>query len=180
MANLDTNAASVAILTQVISTLLFNECCHTGLHLRVILKELTLQSFLPLMRKSAAQVKGDFSPDRAAILNISASYGSISKNTTGSGPLKGLSYMTSKSALNSLMKTMSIDLKSDGILVANFCPGWVQTDMGGAKAPLTVDQSAAALVSSFAKLDKKHHGGFFSRTLEANSILNSRLMLDER
>ncbi|PIO74432.1 hypothetical protein TELCIR_03564 [Teladorsagia circumcincta] len=111
MVNLDTNAASVAILTQ---------------------------SFLPLMLKSAAQVKGDFSPDRAAILNISASYGSISKNTTGSGPLKGLAYMTSKSALNSLMKTMSIDLKSDGILVANFCPGWIRTDMGGAKAPLTV------------------------------------------
>uniref|UniRef100_A0A7I4Y788 C-factor n=1 Tax=Haemonchus contortus TaxID=6289 RepID=A0A7I4Y788_HAECO len=104
------------------------------------------QNLLPLLRQSAARAKGDFS------------------NTTGSGPLKGLAYMTSKSALNSLMKTMSIDLSSDGILVANFCPGWMQTDMGGPKAPLTVDQSAAELVSSFAKLNKKHHGGFFSRS----------------
>nr|CDJ98143.1 Short-chain dehydrogenase reductase SDR domain containing protein [Haemonchus contortus] len=140
MKNMDVNAVGVAILTQ---------------------------NLLPLLRQSAARAKGDFSVDRAAILNISATYGSISKNTTGSGPLKGLAYMTSKSALNSLMKTMSIDLSSDGILVANFCPGWMQTDMGGPKAPLTVDQSAAELVSSFAKLNKKHHGGFFSRSLQA-------------
>ncbi|XGW07603.1 hypothetical protein V3C99_010623 [Haemonchus contortus] len=122
MKNMDVNAVGVAMLTQ---------------------------NLLPLLRQSAARMKGDFS------------------NTTGSGPLKGLAYMTSKSALNSLMKTMSIDLSSDGILVANFCPGWMQTDMGGPKAPLTVDQSAAELVSSFAKLNKKHHGGFFSRSLQA-------------
>ncbi|VDO83811.1 unnamed protein product, partial [Haemonchus placei] len=69
MKNIDVNAVGVAILTQ---------------------------NLLPLLRQSAARVKGDFSLDRAAILNISATYGSISKNTTGSGPLKGLAYMTSK------------------------------------------------------------------------------------
>ncbi|KAK6041718.1 c-factor domain protein [Cooperia oncophora] len=64
------------------------------------------------------------------------------------------------------MKTMSIDLEPEHILVASFCPGWVQTDMGGAGASITVEESASALVSSFAKLNKEHNGGYFRRTLE--------------
>ncbi|PIO69067.1 oxidoreductase, short chain dehydrogenase/reductase family protein [Teladorsagia circumcincta] len=71
-----------------------------------------------------------------------------------------------QSALNSLMKTMAIDLEPEHILIASFCPGWVQTDMGGASASITVEESATALVSSFAKLNKEHHGGYFKRSLE--------------
>ncbi|KIH56450.1 c-factor family protein, partial [Ancylostoma duodenale] len=110
--NFNTNAAGVAVLTQI---------------------------FLPLLRKAAAQFSTDeFSTSRAAIVNISSGAGSISDNTTGSGTMGMLAYRISKSALNSLMKTMSIDLEQDHILVAMFCPGWVVTDMGGQNAQITV------------------------------------------
>lgn len=136
----NTNAASVAVLTQ---------------------------TFLPLLRKAAAQKSSDeYSVDRAAILNISSGVGSISTNTSGSGQFGSLAYRMSKSALNSLMKTMSIDLESDHILITCFCPGWVQTDMGGPNASITAEESAAALVSSFAKLNKEHHGGYYRRNLD--------------
>ncbi|KAK6031483.1 oxidoreductase, short chain dehydrogenase/reductase family protein [Ostertagia ostertagi] len=103
--NFDVNAASVAVLTQ---------------------------TFLPLLRKAASQVESEeFSPDRAAILNISSGVASISTNTSGSGKFGSLAYRMSKSALNALMKTMSIDLESEHILIVSFCPGWVKTDMGG-------------------------------------------------
>ncbi|KAK6022922.1 c-factor family protein, partial [Ostertagia ostertagi] len=110
--NFNINAASVAVVTQV---------------------------FLPLLRKAAEQGASDeFSVDRSAIINISSGLGSIANNTTGSGDMGTLAYRISKSALNSLMKTVAIDLEPEHILVASFCPGWVQTDMGGPKAHLTV------------------------------------------
>ncbi|KIH59663.1 oxidoreductase, short chain dehydrogenase/reductase family protein [Ancylostoma duodenale] len=124
------------------------------------------QIFLPLLRKAAAQVPGnEFSMSRAAIVNISSELGSISNNTWGSAESGLLAYSTSKSALNSLMKTMSIDLEPDHILVVMFCPGWVTTDLGGPDARFTLDQSIKELVPSIYKLLKEHHGGYFNRDL---------------
>lgn len=39
-----------------------------------------------------------------------------------------------------LTKVLSIELKQDDILAVTFCPGWVQTDMGGPSAHLTAEQ----------------------------------------
>ncbi|VDM55480.1 unnamed protein product [Angiostrongylus costaricensis] len=113
--NFDTNAAGVAVLTQM---------------------------FLPLLRKSASYIATDefFSIDRAAIINISSGAGSIDTNTTGSSSSGMLAYRMSKAALNSLMKTMAIDLEPEHILISSFCPGWVQTDMGGSNADITVSK----------------------------------------
>ncbi|KAE9413067.1 hypothetical protein Angca_002855, partial [Angiostrongylus cantonensis] len=138
--NFDTNAAGVAVLTQM---------------------------FLPLLRKAAASAASDeFSTDRAAIINISSGVASISTNSTGSSTTGMLAYRMSKSALNALMKTMAVDLEQEHILITSFCPGWVQTELGGWNAQITVEQSAEALVTSFAKLNKEHHGGYFRRNLE--------------
>ncbi|CAJ0602910.1 unnamed protein product [Cylicocyclus nassatus] len=126
------------------------------------------QTLLPLLRKAASQAfSEELSFDRAAVINISSTVGSLSKNRVGSGPNDDLlAYRMSKSALNSIMKTMSVDLEPDHILVVMFCPGWVQTGMGGAKGELTVDESTKALNSSFYKLTKEHNGGFYRRDLE--------------
>ncbi|KAK6043521.1 oxidoreductase, short chain dehydrogenase/reductase family protein [Cooperia oncophora] len=138
--NFNINTASVAVLTQV---------------------------FLPLLCKAAKHGTSDeLSVDRSAIINISSTLGSIASNTMGSGEKQVLAYNVSKTALNSLMKTMAIDLESDHILIASFCPGWVQTEMGGSDAQITTDQSVADLVKSFSNLNKSHHGGFFNRELE--------------
>ena len=45
-----------------------------------------------------------------------------------------------QAAMNMMTKVLSLDLKSAGILVASFCPGWVQTDMGGPQAMLTPEK----------------------------------------
>uniref|UniRef100_A0A0K0DME8 NAD(P)-binding protein n=1 Tax=Angiostrongylus cantonensis TaxID=6313 RepID=A0A0K0DME8_ANGCA len=145
--NFDTNAAGVAVLTQM---------------------------FLPLLRKAAASAASDeFSTDRAAIINISSGVASISTNSTGSSTTGMLGYRMSKvnQALLEALRLIALDwisvlIFTNHILITSFCPGWVQTELGGWNAQITVEQSAEALVTSFAKLNKEHHGGYFRRNLE--------------
>ncbi|CAD6192788.1 unnamed protein product [Caenorhabditis auriculariae] len=125
------------------------------------------QIFLPLLRRAAVALGGDdVSVDRSAIVNISSGAGSIGNNDRGSTPVGLLAYRMSKSALNQFGKTLSIDLTGDHILVASFCPGWVQTDMGGQKAELTLEDSMRELVPSILRLQKEHSGGYFNRNLQ--------------
>lgn len=56
---------------------------------------------------------------------------------------------------------MSFDLRRQKILAVALHPGWVQTDMGGPKAPLTTEQSAKNIVSFFESLNETHNGGFY-------------------
>ncbi|CAJ0601080.1 unnamed protein product [Cylicocyclus nassatus] len=128
------------------------------------------QTFLPLLKKASAHVSGDhWGVDRAAIVNISSGWGSISENTDGSGELGALAYKVSKAGVNQLGKTMAVDLVKDKIIVTQFCPGWVQTDMGnmnGRTAAVTVSDSASALLDSMSKLQKQHSGGYYERHLK--------------
>ncbi|KJH45970.1 oxidoreductase, short chain dehydrogenase/reductase family protein [Dictyocaulus viviparus] len=130
----------------------------------------TSQTFLPILRKASSHGTGDhFGVDRAAIINISSFWASIELNEDGSGVLGALAYKISKSALNQLGRTMAVDLTKDKILVVQFCPGWVRTDMGnmgGRIAAISVEESTSSLITSFSKLQKEHNGGYFNRHLE--------------
>uniref|UniRef100_A0A0K0DQM2 C-factor n=1 Tax=Angiostrongylus cantonensis TaxID=6313 RepID=A0A0K0DQM2_ANGCA len=100
---------------------------------------------------------------------MSSSSASIFLNEEGSGVVGSLAYKISKSALNQLGKTMAADLVSDKVLVAQFHPGWVRTDMGtmgGRVAKITVEESVCSLVESMSKLREQHNGGYFDRQLE--------------
>jgi NAD(P)-dependent dehydrogenase (short-subunit alcohol dehydrogenase family) len=69
-------------------------------------------------------------------------------STLGSIGLSGGGYTTyrgSKAALNAIYHSLAVDLKRDNITVLPLHPGWVQTDMGGANAALTVEASARGL-----------------------------------
>uniref|UniRef100_A0A8R1ER62 C-factor n=1 Tax=Caenorhabditis japonica TaxID=281687 RepID=A0A8R1ER62_CAEJA len=127
---------------------------------------LVTQKFIPLLTAAAAKVGGDqLSVSRSAVITISSILGSIGENTLGSTYIQTLAYRMSKTAVNQFTKTFAIDLKDDHILAVNFCPGWVQTDMGGQKAESTVEQSTSELVASFAKLGNEHNGGYYKRDL---------------
>ena len=67
-------------------------------------------------------------------------------------------YRASKAALNMAVAAAQHDYPR-AILVA-LSPGWVQTDMGGAAAPLTVDQSVAGMRAALDGLGPQHKGAF--------------------
>jgi NAD(P)-dependent dehydrogenase (short-subunit alcohol dehydrogenase family) len=77
------------------------------------------------------------------IVHITSGMGSIADNQRG----ESYGYRMSKAALNMMSKSMSIDLRSDGIISFVINPGWVQTDLGGATAPVAVADSARGIIA---------------------------------
>jgi NAD(P)-dependent dehydrogenase (short-subunit alcohol dehydrogenase family) len=67
-------------------------------------------------------------------------------------------YRASKAALNMAVAAAQHDY-AQAILVA-LSPGWVQTEMGGAAAPLTVEHSVAAMRGALEGLTPAHKGAF--------------------
>jgi NAD(P)-dependent dehydrogenase (short-subunit alcohol dehydrogenase family) len=70
----------------------------------------------------------------------------------------GWVYRASKAALN--MAVASAQHDYPGAILVALSPGWVQTDMGGADAPLTVAQSVASMRNTLAGLGPQHKGAF--------------------
>ena len=79
-------------------------------------------------------------PKQSRIINISSGMGQMNGMSTGS-----IAYRLSKSALNALSIVLSQELSSRHIKVNAICPGWVQTDMGGYDATLTVKESVKSI-----------------------------------
>lgn len=72
-------------------------------------------------------------------------------------------YGVSKAAINALALVLARDLEGDPrhILVNAVCPGWVRTRMGGAGAPLSVEDGARTLVWAALLPEGGPTGGFF-------------------
>ena len=84
----------------------------------------------------------DMIPKGGRIVNISSGMGQLDEMEGGS-----LAYRLSKASLNALSKILSVELEKREISVNAICPGWVQTDMGGSNASLTVEESTEKIVS---------------------------------
>lgn len=95
-------------------------------------------------------------PNGGRIVNISSGMGQLDDMEGGS-----LAYRLSKTSLNALTRILSIELKDRGIKINAICPGWVQTDMGGSNATLTVKESVEK-IADFA-LNKNFPNGKFLR-----------------
>jgi len=81
----------------------------------------------------------------------------------GSMALEGsfnVAYRASKAALNKFMQGLAEDVKGDGVTVISLHPGWVRTDMGGADAPLTVEESVAGIIKTVDALTRAQTGTF--------------------
>ena len=93
-------------------------------------------------------------PAKSRIINISSGMGQMEGMGTGS-----LAYRLSKSALNAMTIVLSQELMGKSIKVNAICPGWVQTDMGGYEATLTVKESAES-IKKFTLSDNFPNGKF--------------------
>lgn len=56
--------------------------------------------------------------------------------------------------------SMARDLKADNILVVSLHPGWVQTEMGGLKAPMKIKDCVKDICILMKHLEAKHNGQF--------------------
>ena len=114
----------------------------------------------------AVNVTGVFLTVQALLPNLRAAKGAkiaiISSQMASHARAPGGSYIyrASKAAALNLGRNLATDLRGDGIAVGIYHPGWVQTDMGGATAEITVDQAADGLVERFAALDMADTGCF--------------------
>jgi NAD(P)-dependent dehydrogenase (short-subunit alcohol dehydrogenase family) len=95
-------------------------------------------------------------PD-AKLVTISSSMGSIADNSFGGW----YAYRASKAAVNSLMKSVSLEL-GDAVIAVALHPGWVRTDMGGASADIDAATSIDGMIKVIDELTPEHSGGFFS------------------
>ncbi|MBT8136144.1 MAG: SDR family oxidoreductase [Gammaproteobacteria bacterium] len=96
---------------------------------------------------------------RKLVATITSKMGSIADNTSGGS----YAYRSSKTALNSAMRSLAIDLHDRGISVFVLHPGWVRTDMGGPRGLITVDESVSQLRRIIDQAGMAQSGKFFDR-----------------
>jgi NAD(P)-dependent dehydrogenase (short-subunit alcohol dehydrogenase family) len=105
-----------------------------------------VQALLPNLRKGRQKT----------IVSMSSQLGSI-ENSNG----RWYAYRSSKAALNQLNKTLSAELAAEGFVCVVLHPGWVRTDMGGAGATYSPEESVSGLVAVIEKLGPADNGRFY-------------------
>jgi len=99
--------------------------------------------------------------------SVAAAHGTIAVLSSRMGSMtlmhsaNGWLYRASKAALNSVVRSASIELGTRGIVCLALHPGWVRTDMGGGAADLDVADSVSGLRRVIAGADASASGGFF-------------------
>jgi NAD(P)-dependent dehydrogenase (short-subunit alcohol dehydrogenase family) len=89
---------------------------------------------------------------------VSSRVGSIQENSGGSM----YAYRSSKTALNQVVKSLSIDLLDKNIWSVALHPGWVLTDMGGPNALIDVQKSVSGMISVIETVGSSDTGKFFN------------------
>ena len=89
----------------------------------------------------AAAFADNLKATRGKLVAVSSQMGSVEDNASGGA----LIYRASKAGLNGAWKSVALELKPQGVTAVVMHPGWVKTDMGGANAPVTPEQSIAGM-----------------------------------
>ncbi|MDB4973066.1 MAG: short-chain dehydrogenase/reductase [Myxococcaceae bacterium] len=111
------------------------------------------------LRLAEAFVEHVARSERKLIVAVTSGMGSIADSSGGS-----YAYRASKAALNMSYHNLALDLKGRGITAIVINPGWVQTDMGGASAPLAPSDSIAAMRKVFDAVSLADTGKFMNYT----------------
>ena len=111
-------------------------------------------SVLPAVLPMVEAGRNDAEEPGGVLAVISSRMGSIG-DMAGNG---GWLYRASKAAVNAVLRAVSIDAKHATCLT--FHPGWVQTDMGGAGAAITPQESVAGIRRVIAGATRADNGGF--------------------
>ncbi len=127
-------------------------------------KVLEVNTIAPLMLVQAF-VEQVATSQRKLVAVISSKVGSIADNSSGGSYV----YRSSKTAVNQVVKSLSIDLADRGIAVISLHPGWVQTDMGGPNAEISADTSVSGLKSILQSAGFEQSGRFIE--FNGSSIL---------
>ncbi len=106
---------------------------------------LTVQTLLPNLRLA----------NNARIAIISSQMASHERAPGGS-----YIYRASKAAALNLGRNLATDLRSDGISVGIYHPGWARSDMGGDHAEISVEEAANGLHARFEALNLQNTGCF--------------------
>jgi NAD(P)-dependent dehydrogenase (short-subunit alcohol dehydrogenase family) len=105
-----------------------------------------LQALLPQLKRAK----------NPKVMSVTSQLGALSLDLA-----LAFGYSASKAALNKFMRLAAGELARDGIAVGLAHPGWVKTDMGGAGAHITPDESAAGIGNVIDRLSLENTGGFW-------------------
>ena len=92
------------------------------------------------------------------LVYVSSKMGSIADNGRGGSYI----YRSSKTALNSVVKSLALDLAPEGIATATLHPGWVRTDMGGPNGLIDAPESVSGMLNVIDGLSVANTGQFFN------------------
>jgi len=124
---------------------------------------LEVNTIAPLMLAQAF-VEQVAASQQKLVAVISSKVGSIADNSSGGSYI----YRSSKTAVNQVVKSLSIDLAGRDIAVISLHPGWVQTEMGGPNAEIGTDESVSGLKSILQSAGLAQSGQFIE--FNGNSI----------
>ena len=92
------------------------------------------------------------------VVTITSGMGSLEDNTSGGS----YAYRSSKAAVNMVVRSLALDLKSRGVTCVVMNPGWVRTDMGGSRGTLSPEESIRSIRSVIAALRPEDSGKFLN------------------
>ncbi len=106
------------------------------------------EALLPALRRGTGKT----------IAHVTSLMGSMGDNTSGGS----YAYRISKAALNMATRNLAHELAPDRFVVLALHPGWVQTRMGGAGAPLDAATSVRGMLEVLARAGPGDTGRFLS------------------
>jgi NAD(P)-dependent dehydrogenase (short-subunit alcohol dehydrogenase family) len=117
---------------------------------RETIADVSTEEFIRVMVTNAlspmrvVEILQDLVPPSGTIGIMSSGQGSVSNNESGQYEV----YRASKAALNMFMRSFAARHADDPRTLLLMAPGWVRTDLGGAQARLSIEESVPNLVNT--------------------------------